>query len=183
MNGARTIRIRRLSSLRGARWWGLPALSPSRVKVPLGESNPYEVGTGVSVLTDNRNYMAPSPSLSLDDDSLYRKEGRHETHESNSSRGSKGKNPSLLRRSVSLSTDRSICASPEPSTRTSVDTLVVHVGRSDHEGWMRKKGGHFSTWKPRYLVLKGPYLFWLANDNPRVCVAWLAVVVFQCLTL
>jgi hypothetical protein len=120
------------------------------------------------MLTDNRNYMT---SPSLDDDSLYRKESKHETHESNSSRGSKGKSPTPPHRSASLKTDRSLCASPEPSIRTLADTVLVHIGRSDHEGWMRKKEGRFSTWKPRYLVLKGPYLYWLANDNPRVCVA------------
>lgn len=172
--------MHRLSSLRGARWWGLPPSSPSRVKVPLGE--PIPIVTGVPVLTDNRNNTASARSFFLDDDSLYRKEGKHETHESNSSRGFKGKSPTPIRRSASLSTDRSHCASPKPSTRTLVDTLLVHIGKSDHEGWMRKKGGHFSTWKIRYLVLKGSYLYWLANDNPQVCVAWLAVVVFHRLT-
>lgn len=134
------------------------------------------------VLTDNRNWMASAPSLPIDDDTWYRKEVEHETQESNSSAGWKGKSPTPLRRSASLSADRSLCASPEPSTRTLVDTLLVQIGTSDHEGWMRQKGGHFGKWRNRYLVLKGPYLYWLGNDNAVVCVAWLADVRFHRLT-
>ena len=138
--------------------------------------NPYQAVASYPVLTDNRNWMASTPSLPIDDDTWYRKEGEHETQESNSSAGWKGKSPTPLRRSASLSADTSLCASPEPSTRTLVDTLLVQIGTSDHEGWMRKKGGHSGKWRNRYLVLKGPYLYWLGDDNAVVCVTWLADV-------
>lgn len=148
----------------------------TRLRLKIVWVNPYQVVTSAPVLTDNRNWMASAPSLPIDDDTWYRKEGEHGTHESNSSAGLKGKSPTPLRRSVSLSADTSLCASPEPSTRTMDDTLLVQIGTSDHEGWMRKKGGHFGKWRNRYLVLKGPYLYWLENDNAVVCVAWLADV-------
>jgi hypothetical protein len=51
------------------------------------------------------------------------------------------------------------------------DAVLVQIGKPDHEGWMRKRGGHFSTWKKRYLVLKGSHLYWLKTDSTVVCIA------------
>jgi len=118
----------------------------------------------VSVLTDISNSMSSEPSLSVHSDMGYRREDKYEKHEPVNSGGSKAKNPSPLRRSASLG------IMPEVNTR---DTVLVQIGIPDHEGWIRKKGGHFSTWKGRYLVLKDAHLYWLRTDNSVVCIAWL----------
>jgi len=39
------------------------------------------------------------------------------------------------------------------------------IGRVDHQGWLRKKGERYSTWTPRYLVLKGSDLYYLRSDS------------------
>ncbi|KAF8463952.1 hypothetical protein DFH94DRAFT_785917 [Russula ochroleuca] len=90
----------------------------------------------------------------------------YEKHESSSSGGSKGKSPKPLRRSASLSADVSLCASPRAGAHTLVDTVLVKIGTSDHEGWMRKRGGNFNTWRNRFLVLKGSRLYWLESESP-----------------
>lgn len=131
------------------------------------------------MLTDNSNYMSSSPPLSVIEDTCDRKEGEDEKRESSSFGGSKGRSPSPLRRSASTITDAPLCASPELFTPTLIDTVLVQIGRPDHEGWVRKRGGHFSTWKTRYLVLKGPHLYWLKSDSPVVCVTWLGGVAFH----
>lgn len=126
------------------------------------------------MLTDNSSSTGSTPSLSVDADW---KEGKYEKHESSSSGGSKGKSPKPLRRSASLSADVSLCASPRAGAHTLVDTVLVKIGTSDHEGWMRKRGGNFNTWRNRFLVLKGSRLYWLESESPLVCVAWLVVCV------
>jgi hypothetical protein len=123
------------------------------------------------MLTDNNNNISSVPSLSINTDTGNRKEDREEKYESRSSGGSKGKNPPPLRRSVSSSANASLSAITEANTHTPVDTVLVQIGTPDHEGWIRKKGGHFSTWKSRYLVLKGAHLYWLRTDSSMVCIA------------
>ncbi|KAF8489479.1 hypothetical protein F5888DRAFT_1808828 [Russula emetica] len=103
--------------------------------------------------------------LSINADTGNRKKDKNEKYESSSSAGLEGKNPLPLRRSVSLGANASLSASTEANTHTLVDTVLVQIGTPDHEGWIRKKGGHFSTWKSRYLVLKGAHLYWLRTDS------------------
>jgi hypothetical protein len=129
------------------------------------------VNGAVPVLTDNSYSIGSVSSLSTNADTGNRKEYRKEKHESSSSWGSKGMNPSPLRRSVSSGANASLGAITEDNTHTVVDTVLVQVGTPDHEGWVRKKGGHFSTWKSRYLVLKGAHLYWLRTDSTMVCIA------------
>jgi hypothetical protein len=38
------------------------------------------------------------------------------------------------------------------------------IGEPDHKGWLRKKAEQFNTWKLRYLVLKGTFLYYLKSD-------------------
>lgn len=165
--------MRFMRTLRRARWWGQRASSPSFVSLPLGEPNLYDAVTSVPVLTDNGSSTGSARPLSPDSDSFFWKEDKHEKHESSSSGDPKGKSSAHLRRSasLSLSSDVSRCASPKARAHRSVDTVLVQIGTSDHEGWMRKKGGNFNTWKNRFLVLKGSHLYWLESDSPLVCVA------------
>ena len=126
------------------------------------------VNSAVPVLTDNSNSIGYAPSLSIHSYTEDRKKVKTDKHESSTSAGSKGKNPSPLSRSVSSGAKASLSASTEASTPTPVDTVLVQIGTPDHEGWIRKKGGHFSTWKSRYLVLKGAHLYWLRTDCSMV---------------
>lgn len=113
------------------------------------------------------NSIGSVPPLSINADTCNRKEDKNEKYQSSSSGGSKGKNPSPLRRSASVSLDAnaSLAAGTEANPQTLVDTVMLQIGTPDHEGWIRKKGGHFSTWKSRYLVLKGAHLYWLRTDS------------------
>lgn len=122
------------------------------------------------MLTDNSNSIGSVLSLSINADTGNRKGDKNEKYESSSSGGSKGKKPSPLRRSVSLGASALLSAGTEANTHTLVDTVMVQIGTPDHEGWIRKKGGHFSTWKSRYLVLKGAHLYWLKTDSSMVCI-------------
>jgi hypothetical protein len=138
----------------------------------------------VPVLTDNSISISSVPSLSVVSETDCEKEDKHEEHESSNPGGSKRKKPSPLRRSVSLNTGTSLSAGPEVNTHKLVDTVLVQIGTPDHQGWVRKKGGHFSTWKSRYLVLKGAHLYWLRTDSSEVCITWLVGVysIPSCLT-
>ncbi|KAG1752394.1 uncharacterized protein EDB91DRAFT_1343464 [Suillus paluster] len=44
-------------------------------------------------------------------------------------------------------------------------SIIDQIGTPDHQGWMRKKGDHYNTWKVRYFVIKGPHLYILRSDN------------------
>lgn len=43
--------------------------------------------------------------------------------------------------------------------------LMDKLGRPDNSGWMRKKGEKYNTWKQRFFVLKGTYLYYLKSEQ------------------
>lgn len=45
------------------------------------------------------------------------------------------------------------------------NTFLQQIGVFDHDGWMRKKGERYSSWKLRYFVLKGPHLYYLRGKG------------------
>ncbi|GAA5924019.1 uncharacterized protein JCM15063_005526 [Sporobolomyces koalae] len=45
--------------------------------------------------------------------------------------------------------------------------LMDKLGRPDNSGWMRKKGEKYNTWKQRFFVLKGTYLYYLKSEQER----------------
>ncbi|GAA5962155.1 hypothetical protein JCM21900_006986 [Sporobolomyces salmonicolor] len=45
--------------------------------------------------------------------------------------------------------------------------LMDKIGRPDHSGWMRKKGEKYNTWKQRFFVLKGTYLYYLKSEQEQ----------------
>lgn len=49
----------------------------------------------------------------------------------------------------------------EGETRTALE----RIGEADHQGWMRKKGEKYPTWKSRYFILKGSNLYYLKSQN------------------
>ncbi len=50
-------------------------------------------------------------------------------------------------------------------------SILEQIGEPDHQGWMRKRGERYNTWKSRYFVLKGPHLYWLKSGNASVRIA------------
>ncbi|KAH7887418.1 hypothetical protein F5I97DRAFT_1860224 [Phlebopus sp. FC_14] len=52
-----------------------------------------------------------------------------------------------------------------PSALKPGKSIIEQIGRPDHEGWMRKKGDHYNSWKVRYFIIKGPHLYILRSNN------------------
>ncbi|EGO02305.1 hypothetical protein SERLA73DRAFT_178176 [Serpula lacrymans var. lacrymans S7.3] len=44
-------------------------------------------------------------------------------------------------------------------------SIIEQIGVPDHNGWMRKKGEHYNSWKLRYFIIKGPHLYILRSNN------------------
>ena len=56
-------------------------------------------------------------------------------------------------------------------------SILEQIGTPDHNGWMRKKGDHYNTWKLRYFVLKGPHLYCLRSNNASVSTSfWFSAI-------
>lgn len=54
----------------------------------------------------------------------------------------------------------------DPPAAVSAEGAVMNRIRPvDHEGWMRKKGERYNSWKPRYLALKGSDLVLLRDPS------------------
>ena len=104
---------------------------------------------------------------------------KREKRGSKDSSGSKEKkDPTLLRkRIISTPAEMPLGGGLETSTLKPGHNILAQIGAPDHNGWMRKKGEHYNTWKNRYFVLKGPHLYWLKSNNQTVgdtLARWLA---------
>lgn len=55
----------------------------------------------------------------------------------------------------------------EPMEFKQNTSVLEQIGTPDREGWMRKKGEHYNTWKLRYFVLQGPHLYYLRSKTVR----------------
>ncbi|GJJ07548.1 hypothetical protein Clacol_001750 [Clathrus columnatus] len=44
-------------------------------------------------------------------------------------------------------------------------SVLDQIGQPDHAGWLKKKGEKYNGWKVRYLVLKGPHLYYMKNAD------------------
>lgn len=51
-------------------------------------------------------------------------------------------------------------------------SIVEQIGHPDHQGWMRKKGDHYNSWKVRYFIIKGPHLYILRSNSKAVSWVW-----------
>ena len=47
-------------------------------------------------------------------------------------------------------------------------SIVEQIGQPDHQGWMRKKGDHYNSWKVRFFIIKGPHLYILRSNSKSV---------------
>ncbi|EJU06671.1 hypothetical protein DACRYDRAFT_113317 [Dacryopinax primogenitus] len=45
------------------------------------------------------------------------------------------------------------------------ENALEKIGIPDHQGWMRKKGERYSSWKNRYFVLKDTHLYYLRSQT------------------
>jgi hypothetical protein len=86
----------------------------------------------------------------------------------------RGQNPSLLRkRTVSQNEVPRASAPPGPlpaeagvgAALKQGQSILEQIGTPDHEGWMRKKGERYNSWKVRYFVLKGPHLYCMRSNS------------------
>jgi PH domain len=97
------------------------------------------------------------------------KEVKHEKRDSKDSGGAREKkDSSLLNRRISSALEASPTSRADPSGLKKDQSIMEQIGTPDHRGWMRKKGEHYNTWKNRYVVLKGPHLYWLKSGSPLV---------------
>ncbi|GAA5911366.1 hypothetical protein JCM6882_002357 [Rhodosporidiobolus microsporus] len=55
----------------------------------------------------------------------------------------------------------------EQAEKVTSGNLMDKIGRPDHSGWMRKKGEKYNTWKMRFFVLKGTYLYYLKSEQEQ----------------
>ncbi|KAL6307047.1 hypothetical protein BKA93DRAFT_770292 [Sparassis latifolia] len=92
-----------------------------------------------------------------------------ETTESNEIK-EKESSPTLLRKRTPSTVD----GAPRPTTSViqpgvpllkAGQSILEQIGTPDHNGWMRKKGVRYNSWKLRYFVLKGPHLYWLRSNS------------------
>jgi hypothetical protein len=103
-------------------------------------------------------------SHDLDFDTSYRKEDQSGQRESNDS-GNSEKDHILVPNPKLASADPYYRPSSVAGESPVFQGILSRIGTPSHEGWMLKKGGYYNTWKYRYVVLKGPQLYWLRSDS------------------
>jgi hypothetical protein len=93
------------------------------------------------------------------------------------------KDPSLLRKRTSSTTSptaaRGDAGDRKPNVGTTLkagQSILQQIGAPDHNGWLRKKGDRYNTWKNRYFVLKGPHLYWLRSNSTTVSFFYIVCV-------
>ena len=47
-------------------------------------------------------------------------------------------------------------------------SVLEQIGTPDFNGWLMKRGEHYSIWKNRYCVLKGHNLYWMRSNSATV---------------
>lgn len=108
-------------------------------------------------------------SLATDADTGYRKQDQPEHRPSNDS-GCSEKDHTIVPEHELASAGRLLYPSSPASESTIFLGILSRIGSPDHEGWMCKKEGLYNTWKNRYVVLKGPHLYWLRSDSVFVSI-------------
>ncbi|KAI0677703.1 hypothetical protein C8Q78DRAFT_106103 [Trametes maxima] len=84
---------------------------------------------------------------------------------------SKERDPAVLRKRTSSAAEppsRSTLAASKSNGGPALkagQSILEQIGTPDHNGWLRKKGDRYNTWKQRYFVLKGPHLYWLRSES------------------
>ncbi len=74
--------------------------------------------------------------------------------------------PEKMKNTLEVSpTGKSPTFRDQPASINPDHTFMEQIGEFDHDGWMRKKGERYNTWKLRYFVLKGPHLYYLREKG------------------
>lgn len=77
--------------------------------------------------------------------------------------------PALLRKRSSSGGDRVSVAQVSGIAGLKEGLSVLEqIGTPDYNGWLHKKGDSYNAWKYRYLVLKGPHLYWMRSNSKTV---------------
>lgn len=80
--------------------------------------------------------------------------------------GSVTSDPGVLKKRPSSGTAAREKVADSPTTPLGAKAKALdQIGKPDLEGWLRKKGERYNSWKPRYLVLKGPDLYYLRSKS------------------
>jgi hypothetical protein len=48
------------------------------------------------------------------------------------------------------------------------DEVLKSIGIPDYEGWLKKQGDKYKTWKNRFCILKGSNLYYLKSDKVKI---------------
>ncbi|KAF9236189.1 hypothetical protein BU15DRAFT_50332 [Melanogaster broomeanus] len=75
------------------------------------------------------------------------------------------KDPRLLRKQGGSPSQDGRSGARGPNALKPGKSIIEQIGQPDHEGWMRKKGDHYNTWKVRYFIIKGPHLYILRSNS------------------
>jgi hypothetical protein len=76
--------------------------------------------------------------------------------------------PALLRKRTASQNEVPVAAAPGAGPGAALkqgQSILEQIGAPDHEGWMRKKGERYNSWKVRYFVLKGPHLYCMRSNS------------------
>lgn len=76
-------------------------------------------------------------------------------------------NPTLLRKRTMSQGDIPRLSAGDGTLKAG-QSILEQIGTPDHNGWMRKKGERYNSWKMRYFVLKGPHLYCLRSNSKTV---------------
>lgn len=117
---------------------------------------------------DNDFSKSSALSVVIDDDTDYQKEDKRDSNYSGSS--DRGHMPPLKTVLSSGGPFTGLKTEIADGVPTMFPGILMRIGTPDHEGWMRKKGGYYNTWKKRYFVLKGKHLYWLRSNSVFVSV-------------
>lgn len=87
--------------------------------------------------------------------------------------------PALLRKRTSSGGDRvSVAQVAGISGLKEGLSVLDQIGTPDYNGWLHKKGDSYNAWKYRYLVLRGPHLYWMRSNSKTVRV--FCFLILQC---
>lgn len=120
--------------------------------------------------------VTPNPTTHISSSKEVPEKEKHKSSPVGSIKEKETRDPTLLRKRTS-----SAPALPNPQPKishtngnganmqlTEGKSVLEQIGEPDHNGWMRKKGERYNSWKLRYFVLKGDHMYWLKSSHRTV---------------
>ncbi|PPR04652.1 hypothetical protein CVT24_011870 [Panaeolus cyanescens] len=134
--------------------FSLPRLhGPSSMRKTSSQSNRPTTPTGSPPKTDLSILAALAPQEGKKDHATLRK------------RTSSAPQPPALAGGSSSATNGASAVGQEVNGIKQGQSIIEQIGEPDHEGWMRKRGDRYNSWKLRYFILKGPHLYCLRSNS------------------